>query len=110
MAYEEQICQWETKWGRGARCTEQSPYLLTPGTAQICSGECFRCGTHRHIGPECQVPIEDQLLKNESIWRGQSTCILGTFNRATAPQINIIFEHAYAYDRGEQGNGSGSSV
>jgi hypothetical protein len=109
-AYKEQIHQWETKWGRGARCTKQSPYLLTPGTAQICSGGCFRCGTHGHIGPECQVPIEDQLPKNESIWRGQSTCILGTFNRATAPQINIVFEHTYAYDRGEQGNGSRSSV
>jgi hypothetical protein len=79
-AYKEQIRQWETKWGRGTRCTEQSPYPLTPGTAQICLGECFRCGTHGHIGPECQVPIEDQLPKNESIWRGQSTRILGTFN------------------------------
>ena len=106
-AYEEQVCQWETQWGRGARCTEQSPYPLTPGTAQICSGECFRCGAHGHIGPECQVPVDDQLLKNESIWRGLSMRMLGTFNRATAPQINIILDNAYT---GEQGKGSGSSV
>ncbi|KIK41122.1 hypothetical protein CY34DRAFT_49195, partial [Suillus luteus UH-Slu-Lm8-n1] len=58
-AYEEQIRQWEMRWGRGARCTEQSPYPLTPGTAQICSGECFRCGAHGHIGLECQVPVND---------------------------------------------------
>ncbi|KIK35640.1 hypothetical protein CY34DRAFT_27589, partial [Suillus luteus UH-Slu-Lm8-n1] len=82
-AYETQIRQWETQWGRGARCTEQSPYPLTPGTAQICSGECFRCGAHGHIGPECQMPVDDQLPKNESIWRGLSSRILGTFNRTT---------------------------
>ncbi|KAG2754981.1 hypothetical protein P692DRAFT_201667896, partial [Suillus brevipes Sb2] len=47
-AYEEQVRQWEARWGRGARCTEQSPYPLMPGTALICSGECFRCGAHGH--------------------------------------------------------------
>jgi hypothetical protein len=109
-AYIEQVRQWEMPWGSGTRCSEQTPYPLMPGTAQICSGECFRCGLHRHIGPECQVLVDDQLLKNESIWRGLYTCTLGTFNRATAPQVNIVFEDAYAPTRGDQGNGSGLSV
>jgi hypothetical protein len=106
-AYGEQIRQWEVQWGRGARCTEQSPYPLTPGMAQVCSGECFRCRVHGHIGPECQMPVDDQLPKNELIWRGLSTCILGTFNRATALQINIVFDNVYV---GEQGKEIGSSV
>jgi hypothetical protein len=106
-AYEEQVRQWEARWGRGARCTEQSPYPLMPGTALICSGECFRCGAHGHIGPECQMPLDNQLPKNESIWRGLSTRMLGTFNRATAPQINIVFNNVYAE---EQGKEIGSSV
>ncbi|KAG1760456.1 hypothetical protein EDD22DRAFT_765284, partial [Suillus occidentalis] len=48
-AYEEQLRQWRNKWGSGARCSEHTPFPLTPGTAQICSGECFRCGAHGHI-------------------------------------------------------------
>ncbi|KAG2344275.1 hypothetical protein BDR05DRAFT_882631, partial [Suillus weaverae] len=48
-AYIEQVRQWETQWGGGTRCSEQTPYPLMPGTAQICSGECFRCGLHGHI-------------------------------------------------------------
>ncbi|KAG2063863.1 hypothetical protein BDR04DRAFT_1036925, partial [Suillus decipiens] len=106
-AYEEQIHQWEAQWGRGARCMEQTPYPLTLGTVQICSGECFRCGAHGHIGRECQIPVNDQLPKNESIWRGLSTRTLGTFNRAMALQINIMFDNAYG---GEQGKGRGLSV
>ncbi|KAG2068838.1 hypothetical protein BDR04DRAFT_1023503 [Suillus decipiens] len=54
VAYEKQLCQWRTKWGNGARCSEHTPFPLTPGTAQICSVECFRCGGHGHISPECQ--------------------------------------------------------
>jgi hypothetical protein len=93
--------------GRGMGCNEQYSYLLTLGTAQICSGECFRCGAHGYIGPEFQVPVDNQLLKNESIWRGLSTRVLGMFNQVTAPQINIIFDNVYA---GEQGKENRSSV
>src|SRR6267154_5418378 len=45
-----QLRQWTMRWGEGARCTESTPFPLMPGTAQICSGECFRCGAHGHIG------------------------------------------------------------
>ncbi|KAG1845765.1 hypothetical protein C8R48DRAFT_557079, partial [Suillus tomentosus] len=48
-AYEEQLQQWRAKWGNRARCSKHTPFPLTPGTAQICSGECFKCGTHGHI-------------------------------------------------------------
>jgi DNA-binding protein H-NS len=103
MAYGEQLRQWTAKWGEGARCTEKTPFPLTPGTAQICSGECFRCGAHGHIGPRCPIPRDAQLPKNESIWRSNCTRILGTFNRAIAPQVNLVMEETL-----EQGNGSGS--
>ncbi|KAG2349504.1 hypothetical protein BDR05DRAFT_847801, partial [Suillus weaverae] len=48
-AYNKQQRQWAARWGEGARCIESTPFPLTPGTAQICSGECFRCGAHGHI-------------------------------------------------------------
>ncbi|KAG2148801.1 hypothetical protein DEU56DRAFT_729900 [Suillus clintonianus] len=102
-AYGEQLRQWATKWGEGARCTEKTPFPLTPGAAQICSGECFRCGAHGHIGPMCPLPTDAQLPKNESIWRSNCTRILGTFNRTTAPQINFVVDGT-----ADQGNGNGS--
>ncbi|KAG1811768.1 uncharacterized protein BJ212DRAFT_1239216, partial [Suillus subaureus] len=46
--YGEQLRQWAVKWGEGARCTEKTPFPLTPGTVQVCSGECFRCSVHGH--------------------------------------------------------------
>ncbi|KAG2742821.1 hypothetical protein P692DRAFT_201724556 [Suillus brevipes Sb2] len=107
-AYEEQLRQWVAKWGEGARCTERTPFPLTPGTAQICSGKCFRCGAHGHIGPACELPPDAQLPKSESIWRGLCTRILGTFNRGTAPQVNYMLDEAYITEIAEQGNGSGS--
>ncbi|KAG1839615.1 hypothetical protein DFJ58DRAFT_733214 [Suillus subalutaceus] len=72
-AYGEQLRQWTAKWGEGARCTEKTPFPLTPGTAQICSGECFRCGVHGYIRPRCPIPTDAQLPKNESIWRSNCT-------------------------------------
>lgn len=109
-AYEEQVRQWVTRWGESARCTESTPFPLTPGTAQICSGECFRCGAHGHISPACPLPPDAQLPKNETIWRSICMRTLGTFNRAVAPQISINFvtEDAYTPDAWDQGNGNGS--
>jgi hypothetical protein len=109
-AYVEQVKHWEMQWGRGTRCSEQTPYPLMPGTVQICLGECFRCSAHSHISPECQIPVDNQLLKNESIWRGLCMCTLEMFNRATVLQINIVFNDIYAPIMREQGNWNGSLV
>lgn len=109
-AYEEQVQQWRNKWGSGARCNEHTLFPLTPGMAPICSGECFRCGAHSHISPDCQVPQDAQLMKNETIWRGICSRTLGTFNRATAPQVNVVFDGAYLHEVEDQGKGEGSSV
>lgn len=111
-AYEEQLRQWAVRWGEGTRCTENTPFPLTPGTAQICSGECFRCGAHGHISPACPLPPDAQLPKNETIWRSICMRTLGTFNRAAAPQISINFVTEDVYTPGEwdQGNGNGSLV
>jgi hypothetical protein len=44
-AYEEQLKQWFTANGQDGRVTEETPFPLRPGSAMICSGECFQCGT-----------------------------------------------------------------
>lgn len=110
VAYNEQRRQWAARWGEGARCSENTPFPLTPGTAQICSGECFRCGAHGHISPACQLPPDAQLPKNETIWRGICTRILGTYNRATAVQVNYVLEEIFTPEVMEQGKGQGSLV
>jgi hypothetical protein len=50
----------------------------------------------------CPLPTDVQLLKNESIWHSTCTRILGMFNRAIVPQVNLVMEEMV-----EQGKGSG---
>ena len=47
--YLAQLATWMAKHGKATRISEHTPYPLKPGMAVICSGECFRCGTHGHI-------------------------------------------------------------
>ncbi|THU78918.1 hypothetical protein K435DRAFT_699077, partial [Dendrothele bispora CBS 962.96] len=44
-AYQAQVATWEQQHGTGARVDHRKPFPLTPGTAPVCSGECFKCGT-----------------------------------------------------------------
>ncbi|KAG2047616.1 hypothetical protein BDR06DRAFT_837974, partial [Suillus hirtellus] len=47
-AYEEQIRQWFAKNSADGRVNENTRFPLRPGSAMICSGECFKCGAHGH--------------------------------------------------------------
>jgi hypothetical protein len=46
--YRRQIAQWTANRGTGDTVTDTTPVPLRPGTAAICSSECFKCGTHGH--------------------------------------------------------------
>lgn len=61
-AYEEQTKQWFARHSLEGRVTENTPFPLWPGSAMICSGECFRCGTHWHMAADCRVPEALQLI------------------------------------------------
>jgi hypothetical protein len=41
--YNAQIVQWNTKYA-GHQVSEIQPYPLSPGTAPVASGECWKCG------------------------------------------------------------------
>ncbi|KAG2748795.1 hypothetical protein P692DRAFT_201714292 [Suillus brevipes Sb2] len=108
-AYEEQIRQWFAKNGADGRVNENTPFPLRPGSAMICSGECFKCGAHGHMAAECRVPEPSQLAIQEKIWRSIAAKTLGNYNRNTAVQIDVAFEDEYT-QQWEQGKGQGSSV
>ena len=59
--YLAQLAMWMAKHCKATRITELTPYLLKPGTAMICSGECFCYGTHSHISQDCLVDEGDPL-------------------------------------------------
>jgi len=79
-AYEDQLKQWFAKHGQTGRVTENTQFPLRPGSAMICSGECFRCGVHGHRSAECPVPETSQLPFQEKIWRSIAARALGNFN------------------------------
>jgi len=102
-AYLAQLSAWATKYGTVTRISDQTPYPLKPGTAMICSGECFRCGTHRHESRNCPAPEGDaaRLSRNETAWQALCNRTLGPFNKDNALSIRLV-------NLEEQGNVEGS--
>lgn len=136
-AYARQITDWTTRNGPNGKPNEYRPYPLTPGTAALNAGECFRCAVVGHMGAECTGQSIPELEKK---WRSIATSIYRGAARdaAAAPapvnllpdagvfylqQANGAFspggygneQYQGAYISGEyvaddQGNGQGSSM
>lgn len=61
------------------------PYPLTPGTENIGSHECFKCGHVGHIARMCEAP--QQVNQREQRWRGQIGRLL--FGRRIPDPVGI---------------------
>jgi len=124
-AYRAQLAKWETKHGQNARVTEETPYPLRPGTATVCSGECWICGTNGHRRDQCPITIGSPMCisAKEGAWRRICNTILGAFNKVTAIPVQLVALEQYDYEPGTawveelgshegegQGKGEGSSV
>jgi hypothetical protein len=97
IAHAAQIAHWNTKWGENTRVMHKTGYPLKPGTAAICSGECFACRTHGHNSRNCILPQGDtaRLERKEAAWRAVSSQVLGTFNRFSATPISLVMNDGY---------------
>lgn len=90
-AWVAQVIKWEQDHGgSNARVIHTTPYPLKPGTAMVCSGECFRCGVHGHNGRQCPIPAGQGLDRRETVWRAMCSMALGSFNRDAAPMVNLV--------------------
>jgi hypothetical protein len=118
-AYRHQIAQWSATWGGNDIVTHMTPVPLRLGTAAVCSGKCYRCGTHGHKGIQCPVPSghANCLTQEESRWRVICAYMLGQPSRAQGTQVYLLdteTEMWQEWDRdgqhGDQGNGGGSAA
>jgi hypothetical protein len=66
--YRCQLAQWSAIRAANDPVTRTTPVPLGPGTAAVCSGECYRCGTHSHRVALCPIPDGhvNQLTPEES--------------------------------------------
>jgi hypothetical protein len=118
-AHMAQLEAWGTQYGRETRVTEATPFPLTPGTSNVCSGECYACGQvdTGHNGNTCP---NRSLPAKERTWRAICGTMLGPINRQRPAHVNVIQsegegEEVPWYNRvgtdayGGQGNGEGPS-
>ncbi|KJA13379.1 hypothetical protein HYPSUDRAFT_209584 [Hypholoma sublateritium FD-334 SS-4] len=71
-AYNASIAAWNATWGHLAP-NETRPYPLTPGTSNVATRECWRCGLQGHTTPSCTSTTP--LPPLESRWRATAANI-----------------------------------
>ncbi|KAJ3767526.1 hypothetical protein FB446DRAFT_651991 [Lentinula raphanica] len=110
-AYREQLAAWARQWGREAVIDFQKPVPLTPGTAPICSGECYNCGMRGHQGRSCVATGAQTLGPREREWR----VLCGRHLPRSLPSadrpraVNSVMDAEFeAWASAESGNGAGS--
>jgi hypothetical protein len=116
--YNTQIAQWNSDHP-GQLVSELRPYPLSPGTAPIMSGECWKCGMIGHMSPNCDS------LSPVPAFEGRWRSIAATIKRSCPPtatrNVNYVGTNPWItkeeYDQqviadflAEQGKGSGSSA
>jgi len=112
-SYFEQLRTWKTVHGENAPITMHTPFPLRPGTAQVCSGECYTCGMQGHRGVDCTAVGTTKIPSQESRWRALCGRCLGRNRRDQTVAINHVTEageFAWAGYGEEQGNGEGPLV
>ena len=112
-SYFEQLRTWKATHSENTPITIHTPFPLRPGTAPVCSGECYTCGMQGHRGVDCAVEGTMKIPPQESRWRALCGRCLGRSRRDQAAAVNHVAnvgEFAWAGYGEEQGNGEGPLV
>ena len=124
-AYHMQLAEWDRKYGRDTKVTEETPYPLRPGTTAVCSGECWICGRVGHRRDQCQVApgSPECISRQENLWRRICGTMLGSINRDNPTQVHYVAFDRYGHHQStawieelgttesvEQGKEDGSSA
>jgi hypothetical protein len=90
--YRHQLAQWSAIRAANDPVTHVTLVPLRLGTAAVCSGECYRCGTHGHRVALCLIPDghTNQLTPEESRWHVICTSVLGQTNRVAGSQVYLV--------------------
>jgi hypothetical protein len=117
LAHQSQQQAWAKDHGPATRVSELTPYPLRPGTANVNSGECYRCGHTGHISAHCPVPQSQHLHPNESRWRAICANVLREPRAPVGVRVVAIDDYgSFATVEGntgevdEQGKGEGPSA
>ncbi|KAF8219272.1 hypothetical protein L208DRAFT_1418474, partial [Tricholoma matsutake] len=114
-AYNAQIAQWDNDYP-GQLVSELRPYPLSPGTAPVASGECWKCSMIRHMSPNCDSP--NQVPAFKGCWRSIAATIKHSCPPTTTRNVNYVATNLWVtkeeYDQqvimdflAEQGKGPG---
>ncbi|KAK7020246.1 hypothetical protein VNI00_017777 [Paramarasmius palmivorus] len=107
-SYRTQIKTWEEKHGSTARVDHEKPFPLLPGGAKVCTGECFKCGTHGHTSYMCPLPKDQWVDPRERGWRRLCQYYLKSFRAPKDPGAGVYLVEVE--DDDEQGKEQGPSV
>lgn len=116
-AYLEQCEAWRQRFGENQKVTETTGFPLRPGSAPVCSGECYACGKTGHPRSNCTADIANQINIRERAWRALCGSILG--HRQAAQAVNMVnldnsstswMHTAGSEDYTSQGNEEGPSA
>jgi hypothetical protein len=113
-AYFEQLHTWKVAYSENATINMHTPFPLRPGTAPVCSGECYTCRMQGHRGADCTAMGTAKIPPQEGRWRALCGRCLGRSRREQPTPVNHVAqmgEFAWAgYGGEEQGNGEGLLV
>ena len=97
VAYQAQVAKWSAQNG-DCPVNEMRPYLLSPGTSPIASGECWKCGYTGHRGPDCLEPNPVPLIEQK--WRSIAATISRHAGSTMAmAAVNLVTEDGTYIDQ-----------
>ncbi|KAG5649712.1 hypothetical protein H0H81_002398 [Sphagnurus paluster] len=99
-AYREQCHAWLRTFSASHTPNEKTGFPLKPGTAGLCSGECYLCGKVGHNHSACMAPASEMIVKKESDWQAFCARVLGRWGQEPVPSYNADMIDLYSVVHG----------